>query len=659
MQSFRVDLLEEEARRSKNRTARVLLYGALAASLLFAVGAGAWSWAFHGAPATPDAKTLWTINRVPGVEFRDEAGVTLTIRGARYGQAVTLKELPAYVPRAFLAVEDHRFFEHQGVDWRAIARAFQENVEAQRVVQGGSTITQQLVKTLFLKPDRTIRRKIQEARLAWAIERSVAKDEILTLYLNRVFFGEQAYGIDAAARRYFGKRAAELSLPEAALLAALPKAPSRLAPDENPEAAYARMRVVLARMAEVGFITPMERDAAMAAPPKIVPPVIYVEGDLGWAFDAAARRVREVAPDAPGDLVVTLTIDTQLQALAEAAVDGALAGEGRAVRASQAALVALSHDGAVRALVGGTSYDDTKFNRATQARRQPGSAFKPFVYAAAFEMGMGPSTVRSDRRVRFSGWRPQNFSRGFSGPMTLRTALVRSINTIPVQLAAETGIERVIDVAKRFGVTSPLKPNLSTALGASETTVLEMTGGFATIANEGRRTPPYLVRSITTSRGDVLFQRQPSLDNQIYDPVKAQELIQAMRGVVEQGTAKRARLPGWQAAGKTGTSQDYRDAWFVGFTTAFITGVWVGNDDFSPMRRVTGGNLPATIWRRFMVGAHQGLEPAPLPSPDQSSTAAPTPEAFQAFYRSLDDAFAQMAVEGQRTAAATTPVATP
>ena len=657
MNSFRVDLLEDEDRRLKGRAAGRLVAFGLAAAVAAGAIIGGWRWLFAEVPVVPDAQTLWDVNRVPGVEFRDEAGRTLTIRGARHGEAVRLEALPAYVPEAFLAVEDHRFFEHKGVDLRAIARALGENLEAQRVVQGGSTITQQLVKTLFLKPDRTVRRKVQEARLAWAIERSVPKEEILEIYLNRVFFGEQAYGIDAAARRYFGKRATQLTLQEAALLAALPKAPSRLAPDENRRGAYERMRVVLIRMAEVGFITPAERDAAILAPPPIQPAPVYAEGDLGWAFDAAARRVREAAPEAPGDLIVTLTIDTALQSMAEAAVDDALSGAGQAARASQAALVALTPDGAVRALVGGRSYDETKFNRATQARRQTGSAFKPFVYAAAFDMGLGPETIRTDRAVQFSGWRPQNFSRGFAGPMTLEAALARSVNTIPVQLAAEAGIERVIDVARRFGVSSTLQPNLATALGASGATLIEMTGAFATIAAEGVQTPPYLVRAITTSRGKVLFTRPDGAGGgPVFDRVKSQQLIQAMRAVIEQGTALAARLPGWQAAGKTGTSQDYRDAWFIGFTSAMVTGVWVGNDDFSPMRNVTGGNLPVDIWRRFMIGAHRGRTPEPLPAPDGASEAVP-PEAFQAFYRGLEALFAEAAGEAQREAAIKAPAA--
>jgi penicillin-binding protein 1A len=660
MDSFRADLLEVEHRRSLGRATRWVALGALGLGVIAAGLIGGWRYLFHDAPAAPTAEALLSVNRAPGVEFRDEAGRVLTIRGARHGEAVALDALPAHVPQAFLAVEDHRFFEHEGVDLRAIARAFGENLGAQRVVQGGSTITQQLVKTLYLKPDRTLKRKIQEARLAWAIERTTPKREILEIYLNRVFFGEQAYGIDAAARRYFGKRATALSLSEAALLAALPKAPSRLAPDENRVGAYERMRVVLIRMAEVGFITPAQRDAAILAPPPIRPPVVYAEGDLGWAFDAAARRVREAAPDAPGDLIVTLTIDTRLQAMAEAAVADALDREGEALRASQAALVALAPDGAVRALVGGRSYDQTKFNRATQARRQTGSAFKPFVYAAAFEMGLGPQTIRTDQAVRFAGWRPQNFSRGFAGPQTLETALAQSVNTIPVQLAAEAGIDRVIDVARRFGVTSRMQRNLATALGASGATLIEMTGAYGAIAAQGVQTPPYLLRAIQTSRGEVLFSRPEGAGGgPVYDRVKAQELIQAMRRAIEAGTARSARLAGWQAAGKTGTSQDYRDAWFIGFTPALTAGVWVGNDDFSPMRSVTGGGLPAGIWRRFMEEAHRGLVASPLPAPEVSGDGM-TPEAFAAFYRGLEALFAEATSAEQREASvAGAGVATP
>lgn len=634
MSGFRADLLEEEDRRTRDR-ARAWKLGAGATVLALILGIwGVWTWLFAGMPRVPDKDALWVVNRAPAIEFTDAEGRTLAVRGPRYGRAVDARTLPPHVVQAFLAIEDARFYEHPGIDARAIGRALVENLEAGRTVQGGSTITQQIVKTIFLSPEQTYRRKVQEMRLAWEIERLLTKDEILSLYLNRIYFGANAYGVDAASRRYFGKSAADLSLGEAALLAGLPKAPSRLDPIEDARAAQARMGVVLRAMAQAGFITPEQRAAVLAAPPALAPP-LNPEGELAYVFDAASERVRTIAPNAPPDLVVQLTVDPKLQA---AAVTAVRAGVGRS-RVGQGALVALDREGAILALVGGTRYATSQFNRATQARRQPGSTFKPFVYAAALEAGMKPSTVRIDRPVNYGGWRPTNFGGGYSGALTLEQALVASVNTIPAQLAAEVKIETVAELAARLGVATPVKRNLSSALGASETTLLDLTTGYATLAAEGRRASPELFNRIETSRGELVYERPRARGAPVYDAAKAREMIEMMRQVVVAGTGRRAALPGREAAGKTGTSQNFRDAWFVGFTTDITAGVWVGNDDFAPMDGVTGGRLPAEIWRAFMIAAHEGLPARDLPRPS-SAFEGPTPEAMAAFYRDLARQFA-------------------
>lgn len=634
MSGFRADLLEEEDRRTRDR-ARAWKLGVGATVLALFLGVwGVWTWLFAGMPRIPDKDALWVVNRAPAIEFTDAEGRTLAVRGPRYGRAVDARTLPPHVVRAFLAIEDARFYEHPGIDARAIGRALVENIEAGRTVQGGSTITQQIVKTIFLSPEQTYRRKVQEMRLAWEIERLLSKDEILSLYLNRIYFGANAYGVDAASRRYFGKSAADLTLGEAALLAGLPKAPSRLDPIGDPKAAEARMAVVLGAMVAAGFITPAQQAAALAEPPALAPP-LNPEGELAYVFDAAAERVRTIAPNAPPDLVVQLTVDPKLQA---AAVTAVRSGVGRS-RVGQGALVALDREGAILALVGGTNYASSQFNRATQARRQPGSTFKPFVYAAALEAGMKPSTVRVDRPVNYAGWRPANFGGGYSGAMTLEQALVASVNTIPAQLAAEVKIETVAELAARLGVATPVKRNLSSALGASETTLLDLTTGYATLAAEGRRASPELFNRIETSRGELVYERPRARGAPVYDAAKAREMIEMMRQVVVAGTGRRAALPGREAAGKTGTSQNFRDAWFVGFTTDITAGVWVGNDDFAPMDGVTGGRLPAEIWRSFMIAAHEGLPARDLPRPS-SAFEGPTPEAMAAFYRDLARQFA-------------------
>jgi len=648
----RADLLHARARREG---ARRRVAGAAALAILGFGGlaaAQAYRTVFADLPAVPDRATLWSLNRPPGFTFTDRHGRVIATRGPKHGQGVRLRELPPYVPRAFLAAEDRRFYEHRGVDGRSILRAFRENVQAGEVVQGGSTLTQQLAKVIFLTPEQTLRRKLQEAVLALRMERVLTKDEVLTLYLDRVFFGENAYGVEAAARTYFGKSAREITLSEAALLAALPKAPTRLDPTNDMAAALERSRTVLALMRAEGWITDAQRALALSTPPVLAPPP-PAEGAMGYVLDQAQAEAlalvsasgRAVAPD----LVVRLTVDPELQLVAAEAVREVVSAYRRPYRVEQGALVALAPDGAVRALVGGVSHRDSPFNRAVLARRQPGSAFKPFVYAAALEEDVRPTDIRLDRPVRFGGWSPENYGGIYRGAITVEDALADSVNTVAVRLAADVGREKVGALARRFGLTGiPPRPGLSVALGAYEVSLLELTGAYQVFQRGGTLGRPYLIEQITTARGDLLHRHSSGSRAPVYSPPLNALMVGMMQAVVERGTGRDARF-GRPAAAKTGTSQNWKDAWFVGFTPDWIAGVWVGNDDNRPMDRVTGGELPAMIWRRFMIAAHRGLPVrgffAPVVAEELDEAAVA--ERRAAFYDGLAAEFAAEAGQGE------------
>ncbi len=603
--TIRADL-DHRRTRGRGVFARAGAVAGLAALLALAlVMLWVWRLAFADLPAMPDRAALWSLNRPPGVTFLDRDGNVIAVRGPRHGQALALSDMPAYVPEAFVAAEDRRFYSHHGVDLRGILRAARADLGSRRVVQGGSTITQQVARNIFLGPDQTLRRKLQEAVLAWRIEGMMSKDEILDLYLNRIYFGEGAYGVDAAAQIYFGKSARQLTLQEAALLAALPKAPSRLDPANDLDAALAREKLVLREMRKAGWITPAQQQAARAVPP-VLAPEKPGEGDFGYVLDLAAQRARDLAGNKAPDLIVRLTVDPKLQGAAAQVVREGVA-EGRGLGASQAALVALGPDGAIRALVGGRDHRDSPYDRATQAMRQPGSAFKPFVYAAALENGVRPEDVRIDSAVRYAGWSPENYGGGHAGPVTIADALARSINTISVKLAHEVGTGRIAELAHRFGLsTIPDHPSLSVALGAYEVDLLDLVSGYQVFQNDGHRVEPYLIEAITNAHGDELYRHADLAGPQVYDLDHDRLMIRMMEGVIDKGTGKRAAF-GRPAAGKTGTSQNWRDAWFVGFTPDWIAGVWVGNDRALPMAKVAGGDLPTEMWRRFMVAAHEGL----------------------------------------------------
>ncbi len=600
-----------------------------------------WVWIYWGLPRVPDADALWALNRQASVMFVDREGEILGVRGPYYARRARLSEIPDYVPQAFLAIEDRRFYEHQGVDRMAVLRAIFANLRAGETVQGGSTISQQLARNLFLTPKQTINRKLREMVLASRIERRLTKDEILELYLNRVYLGDQAYGIDAAARRFFGKPATELTLAEAAMLAGLPKAPSRSAPTESFERATARQHVVLDAMVEAGFITPEERDAAKAEEIDVVERP-NVERTMGYAFDLAVEQARSLIGRASPDLVIQMTIDPAVQRAAADSIRRRLGNRAFGRRPLQAAYMALDRDGGVRALIGGTDYGTSKFNRATQARRQPGSTFKTFVYSAALEYGLDTEDVRYDEEVVIDNWRPRNYDEGFRGAVTLRTAFAQSINTVAASVAYEIGPQRVADVARRLGISNMPTRNQFTppsiSLGSIETTLWEMTTAFGTFMAEGHRLDPHIVLAVTNSAGEELYRR-PAYEGPVVMEEDIVHRMNSMMGaVVLRGTGTGARLDGRDVAGKTGTSSDWRDAWFVGYTADFVAGVWVGHDDFTSMGRTTGGTLPAQIWNDTMRVAHRDVEAHPLPGYQQPAR-SPRAVEMASFFDSLADAF--------------------
>ncbi|MEQ8964775.1 MAG: PBP1A family penicillin-binding protein, partial [Azospirillaceae bacterium] len=549
--------------------------------------------------------------RRPAVTVLDAEGAGLARFGELTGASVQASELPQHLIDAVLAIEDRRFYWHPGVDPIGIARAATANLRAGRTVQGGSTITQQLAKILFLTPERTLRRKVQEALLALWLEATYTKDEILTAYLNRVYLGAGTYGVDAAARTYFGVPATRVTLRQAAILAGLLKAPSRYAPSSDPRAAGERADVVLAAMVDAGSITPGDAAAADSLPP--VPRDRAGAAGSRYFADWVADRVPDRIGGLPSDVTVTTTLEPRLQRLAQATVARHLADAGAAGGASQAALVALDGRGAVVAMVGGRSYGESQFNRATQAMRQPGSAFKPFVYLAALENGLRPHDRVLDAPLTVDGWSPDNYAGEYRGEVTLAEALAHSLNTATVRVLDRIGVDQAVGVARRLGVTADLSRDLSLALGTSEMTLMELTAAYAALPRNGRAVWPWAVAAVRGPEGESLYDHDPADPGEVVRPWHVWELNAMLRGVVTEGTGRAARLADRVAAGKTGTSQNYRDAWFVGFTADYTVGVWVGNDDGAPMDGVTGGGLPARIWHDFVAGASEGLPARPLP----------------------------------------------
>ncbi len=590
---------------------------------LIAVGA---IFAFYAAQL-PSAKDWAVPQRPPNVRIVAADGSLIANRGLTGGKALRLEEMSPYIPQAVIAIEDRRFQYHFGFDPIGFTRAMTRNVMQKRLREGGSTITQQLAKNLFLTPERSFGRKVQELILAVWLETNYSKSQILELYLNRVYFGAGATGIDAASRRYFGKPAKHVTLPEAALLAGLLKAPSRYSPARDPKLAQKRARIVLAAMQREGFVKAGSIDADAITPGENARH--FRSGPNHYVADMVMKRLDKLAGKISQDIVVKTSISPYLMTAAQQSVNAALDAHGKKRRVSQAALVSIAPDGAVKAMIGGRDYGKSGFNRAVEAKRQPGSAFKTFVWLAAMENGMSPDTVIQDVPVRYGSWQPQNHDKTYRGAVTLQDAFAGSLNTVAAQLAVQLGPKQVTNTAQRLGITSKLTANASLALGTSEVSLLELTSAYAPFANGGLRADPWLISSIETAdkkKGqNVLYKRNTLPAASVVDPTSLDSMNLLLRSVIRSGTGKKARLANHPAGGKTGTTQNFRDALFVGHTAHLVTGVWFGNDDNLSTKKLTGGSLPAHVWRDFMAAAHHDLPAKPLPgaslllsgSPDQ------------------------------------------
>ena len=561
----------------------------------------------------PDTSTLYNVDRQPSITYLDRNGALIAVRGTQQAPPADLEALPDYVPAAFIAIEDRRFYYHPGFDPIGMSRAIVANMRAGRVVQGGSTLTQQLAKNLFLSPDQNLKRKVQELMLAVWLEMKFSKEEILALYLNRVYFGAGAYGIEAASQRYFDKSAKDLTVGEAALLAGLLKAPSRYSPVSESERAAARATVVLDEMVEAGVISPEQRAEAVTAPVRVSRTLATQHAQ--YFVDWLDKQIRELVGEPTEDMIVETTLDLTLQTQAERAVRRILDRDAsRGVQ--QAALVALDGEGRVRAMIGGASYADSQFNRAVDARRQAGSAFKPFVYLTALESGYTPETRVNDAPIRIGNWSPRNYTNDFRGEMPLSLAVSQSINTVAAGLADQVGRDNVARTARRLGITSRIGLEPAMALGAVEVSPLEMAQAYDAFANGGKRVQAHGISRIRTPQGRVIYQRsnrEGAAIQAITNPFLYYQ-NQMLRGVMTGGTGRSAAIAGRDLAGKTGTTSDYKDAWFVGYTGGFVTAVWVGKDDNTPMRGVTGGSSPAAIWRGFMEAALPRLNAPAIPN---------------------------------------------
>ncbi|WP_332765858.1 transglycosylase domain-containing protein [Phenylobacterium sp.] len=570
----------------------------------------------------PDTSKLYDVERQPSISYLDQSGAVVAVRGSQYAPPVDLDKLPPHVPKAFVAIEDRWFYWHVGFNpWGILRSQIYNTTHKGGPLRGGSTITQQLARNLFLTPNQNYRRKAQELILAMWLEAKFSKKEILSLYLNRVYFGAGAYGIEAASQRYFGKPASQLTLGESALLAGLMKGPSRYSPVSATKRAEQRANVVLNEMVRSGAITAAERDEAFKTPVKVNPTLASQRAQYftDWVDD----QVRSLLGEPTEDLVVETTLDLPIQTAAEQAVRrGVAAAKGQGVQ--QAALVAIDGEGRIRAYVGGVSYEESQFDRATMARRQAGSAFKPFVYLTAMENGRTPDVQVVDEPLKIGNWEPRNYTGDFRGPMTLQTALAQSINTVAARLANEVGTGNVAATARRLGITSHIQLDPSMALGAVEVSPMEMAQAYAPFANGGFLAKGYGITRIRTASGKVLYDHtvEKAQRQAVIGSPALQYMNQMMRQVIVSGTGTRANVPGYDLAGKTGTTSDYRDAWFVGYTGGFVTAVWVGKDDNKPMKRVTGGNAPAGIWRDFMAAALPRLKTQEIPG----GVATPEPE---------------------------------
>ncbi|WP_160170915.1 PBP1A family penicillin-binding protein [Lutibaculum baratangense] len=596
----------------QTRSRAYWVYGPAAVLIAAAAAlAGSAYWALHDL----SYEALTGTGASPVVVLEASDGELLLRDGAFRAPDAPLETFPQHTIQAVLTIEDRRFWEHLGIDWRGIARAAVNNLWAGRVVEGGSTITQQLVKIRHLEPERRFRRKVQEAVLAFLAEKRMGKPQILERYLNEIYMGSGAHGLPAAARRYFDKEVADLGVDESAMLAGIIRAPARLNPLVNLEAAQERAKTVIAVMAKEGHLRPEEAEEAVAKIERLQPAVPSTGGG-NWFADWAIVPAREVAGTFRGPVTVRTTLDLRLQAVAEDAVNAVLDEFGAETQATEAALVAMRPDGAVVAMVGGRDYAGSKFNRAVQARRQPGSTFKLFVYLAALKAGLAPASVIEDAPVDYDGYVPNNFGERYSGRVTVAEAFAKSLNAAAVNVAMDVGLDAVIEAARELGIESDLTATPSLALGASEVTLLDMTEAYAAIRAGKAPIEAHGLAGFSMQDGQY-FGIGTQADS---EPLGALQrpLTQLLMLAVEEGTGQAARLSE-PAAGKTGTTQEYRDAWFIGFNGQLVAGVWLGNDDNSPMNGVTGGTLPAEIWRRFMTGADtvlRDLESQPMPRDD-------------------------------------------
>jgi penicillin-binding protein 1A len=569
-------------------------------------------------PAFEETKEDWRSRGDFAVTFLDRYGNVVGHRGIIHEDSVPFDQLPDHLVKAVLATEDRRFFSHFGIDFLGLARAMNENAKAGGVVQGGSTLTQQLAKNLFLTNERSLERKIKEAFLALWLEANLSKKEILSLYLDRAYMGGGTFGAAAAAQFYFGKNITQVNLAEAAMLAGLFKAPAKYAPHVNLPAARARANEVLTNLVQGGLMSEGQVVAARRNPASVIDRAAATAPDyfLDWAFEEV-QKLADAGKLEKHSVIVRTTIDMGLQQAAEEAMESGLREYGESYRVKQGALVMIENGGAVRAMVGGRDYGESQFNRATKALRQPGSSFKLYTYTAAMEKGFTPETMISDAPITWRGWSPQNYARSYKGRVTLLSAMAQSLNTVPVRLAKEElGTEIIAETAKKMGVETPLRTDKTIPLGTSEVTVMDQATAYAVMPAGGVQSRRHGLAQVLDYEGDVLYDFER--DEQPPARIVSEQAMSSMNRILTQipviGTAKRAALDGGiVTAGKTGTSQSYRDAWFIGFTGNYTTAVWFGNDDFTSMNNMTGGSLPAMTFKKLMDYAHQGIELKPIP----------------------------------------------
>lgn len=560
----------------------------------------------------PDISEIGAAKGRSTIMVMDRNGEMLATYGDVYGEWLEYDEIPPVLIQAVIATEDRRFFDHMGMDVRGLVRATLRNISSAKMVEGGSTITQQLAKNLFLNADKTVKRKVQELLLSFWLEMNFSKQELLTFYFNRVYFGSGAYGIDAAARTCFGHSARSLSLTEAAMLAGMLKGPSLYSPLRDLERSYNRAEKVLDNMVAVGFIS---HDEAADGRKQNVTIVERQSGDseryfTDWVVEQMAERMGPVKEP----VIVYTTLMPKMQQMATLGLQQVMGREAEKSRADQAALVSMDVDGAIRAMVGGVDFSTSQFNRVTQARRQPGSSFKTMIYLAALEAGLSPDSVMRDSPVILNGWEPKNYNGKYRGPVTLKTAFVRSLNTVAVKLSERINRSNVIEMARRLGITTPITPEPSLALGTSEVSLLELTSAYAALANGGFGVKAYAIVEIQNSKGQILYRHMPGRPERVLSEEVSATMNEMLRSVVDTGTARGARM-NFPVYGKTGTTQDYKDALFVGYGMDVVNGVWVGNDNARAMNKVTGGGIPVRIWKNFMLRVESGRNDGTLQTP--------------------------------------------